>query len=374
MRRKHKRLLWKLSIIVIIVIVLLVVFLPRQKEEGIKIGAILPLTGDLGYIGEGQRNSIELAINYLKDQNIQLIIEDDHGCQSQDAVTAAQKLINIDKVDAIIGATCSSATLSIAPIAEGNKVILISPSASSPSVTDAGYYIFRVFPADDLHCMMLAKFTFDDSNLDKAAILFDSANDAFIQERDYIKAEFTKLGGKIVVEESFKTKDTDFRTQLLKIKNSEVDVVFFSAFPAEIGLFLKQAKELDLRLQFISLDTVVEDPNVVEIAKGSAEGVIYAYPIKPKNKEHLDYITAYKERYGTEAPAYSAEAYDSLVLAVKAVKESDRTKEDVKTKLYQIGQNYMGASGEITFDENGDVQKEFILKTIKDGQFVPYEE
>jgi len=345
-----------------------------KEEEVIKIGIVLPLTGELASIGEGQKNAIEIGLLEFKDIDVQLIIEDDHGCQPKDAITAIQKLINIDKVKVIIGSTCSGPTLAMAPVAEENKIVLISPSASSPSITNAGDYVFRVYPADDLPCIVLAKFAFERLKLDKAAILIDSASDASVQEKNYVKDEFVKLGGEIVIEESFKTKDTDFRTQLLKIKNSEAKIVFFSAFPTETGLFLKQAKELGLEIPFISLDAVVENPDVIEIAEEAAEGLIYTYPARPSNKERFNYITKYKEKYGNKPPSYSAEAYDSIMLVVKAIKESNKTKEDIKNKLYQVGQHYMGASGEITFDENGDVQKDFTLKTIKNGQFVPYEE
>jgi len=368
----------KIIIVVIIAIIVIggiwyIATREPKEEEVIKIGLIFPLTGGAANIGQGQKNAVELALEQLNDSNIQLIFEDDR-LEADDAVTAAQKLINVDKVDAIIGPSWSGATLAVAPIAESNRTLLLSPSASSPSITSAGDYIFRVYPADDMAVKMVAEFAFNNLKITKAAVLYDLANDSFVQERNYIKNEFEKLGGKIVIEESFKTKDTDFKTQLLKIKNSEAEVIFFSAFPVETGLFLKQAKELDLKQPFISLDTVVEDPSVITGAQEAAEGLIYQSPAKPENKEHLNYVADYKERYEKDPPAYSAEAYDCLMLVIKAIKESDGTKEDIKNKLYQIGQNYMGASGEITFDKNGDVSKSFILKTIKNGQFVPYEE
>jgi branched-chain amino acid transport system substrate-binding protein len=360
-------------VVLIIVVVLVAVFYKPASKGPIKIGVILPLTGDIADIGQGQKNAIELAFEQLKDSNIQLIFEDDR-LQINDDVTAAQKLINVDKVDALIGPSWSGAALAVAPIAESNKTLLISPSASTPSLTTAGDYVFRVFPSDDAPVKMVADFAFNNLEVKKAAVLYDLANDSFAQEKNYIKSEFEKLGGKIVIEESFKTKDKDFKTQLLKIKNSEAAIVFFSAWPAETGIFLKQAKELNLKQSFISLDTVVEDPSVITIAKEAAEGLIYQSPAKPENKEHMDYLANFKDKYKKDPPAYTAEAYDCLILVVKAIKESNRTKESIKDRLYQIGQNYMGASGEITFDKNGDVSKSFILKTVKNGQFVPYEE
>lgn len=369
--------LW-IPILIIIVIVVGVLIYSSQRsaepqEKGmIKIGAILPLTGDIADIGQDQKNAVNLAIEEFKDLDIRLTFEDDQLLADK-AVTAAQKLINVDKVDALVGPSWSAAALAVAPIAEQNKVTLISPSASTPSLTPAGDYIFRVFPADDELVKRMAEFTFGNLNIKKAAVFYGSANDSFVQERNYVKDEFGELGGKIVIEEAFKTGDKDFRTQLLKIKNSEAEAIFFSAFPAETGIFLKQIRELDINLPLLSLDSVVENKDVLETAQEASEGVIYLVPQKPDNKEYTEFVSVYKEKYGKEPAPYTLEAYDAVKLIIKAIISSDGTKKDIKDKLYQVGQNYTGASGEITFDENGDVHKDYILKTIKNGQFVLYE-
>ena len=254
-----------------------------------------------------------------------------------------------------------------------NKTILITPSATSPSITIAGDYIFRTIISDKLKSIKVAEFIHA-KNYRKAGLLYNIANDSFVQQREDIREVFTNLGGEIVVEESFRTQETDFRSQLTKIKSSDAEVIFFAAWPKEIGLFMKQTKEMGIDLLFISADAVTEDPDVIETGGIAAEGVLYAFHTTPQNKKYTDFIADYKEKFGEEPPAYCAKAYDAAILAIKAVEESNRTKEDAKNKLYQVGQNYIGASGEITFDENGDVSKPFIIKTIKNGQFVPYEE
>lgn len=369
------------SKIVIVIVIVIVVIIGiwygvsrKPKEEVIKIGAILSLTGDLSKYGEGVKNAINMAIedSELTERSI-LIIEDDHSCVPKDSVSAAHKLIDIDKVDVIIGPLCSSSTLSVAPIAEENRTILISPSATSSSITTAGDYIFRTIISDKLKSIKVAEFAYA-KNYKKGGLLHNIANDSFVQQREDVREAFTGLGGGIVVEESFQTQETDFRSQLTKIKNSDTEIVFFAAWPKEIGLFLKQAKEMGIDLPFISADAVTEDPDVIEIGGEAAEGVLYAFHTTPENKEYRDFVAVYKEKFGEEPPAYCAEAYDAVILAIQAIKENDGTKEGRKNKLYQVGQNYVGASGEITFDENGDVSKPFIIKAIKNGQFVPYGE
>ncbi len=347
----------------------------KPKEEGvIKIGAILPLTGDLAKYGEGVKNAINMAIEDLElVEKSTLIIEDDHSCVPADSVSAAHKLIDVDKVDVIIGPLCSSAALSVVPVAEENRTILISPSATSPSITTAGDYIFRTIISDKLKSIKVAEFAYN-KGYRKAGLLHNIANDSFVQQREDVRETFTSLGGEIVVEESFQTQETDFRSQLTKIKNSDAEIIFFAAWPKEIALFLRQTKEMGINLLFISADAVTEDPDVIEVGEEAAEGLLYAFHTTPQNKEYTGFIARYKEEFGEEPPAYCAEAYDAVILGIKAIEESDGTKEDIKNKLYQIGRDYIGASGEITFDENGDVSKPFIIKTVKNGQFVPYEE
>ncbi len=361
-------------IIIVVIIVLVVVFSGKETIKGtLKIGTILPLTGDLATYAEGAHNAVKLAIeNSGFRDKIQLIVEDDMGCQPKDAVSAAQKLINIDKVEAIIGAVCSNATLAIAPLTEQAKMVLISPSATSKSITNAGDYIFRVIASDADKSIAVAKFAYE-QGYKKAALLYDIANDSFIQQRIDAEEMFKELGGEIVIKESFITKDKDFRTQLAKIKNSDAEIVFIGAFPKEGGLVFKQAADLGIKLTFISTETSLGTQDVVDIAKDSADGLIFPFATTPDNKEHTEFINAYKAKYGQDAPAYAAESYDVGMLLIKALAKSDRTPESIKDELQKIGQNYYGASGIITFDENGDVQKPMIIKTIKDGQFVEVE-
>lgn len=361
--------------VVIIIIIILAVYLLNPKEvKEMKIGAVLPLTGDLATYGEGMKNAINLAIESSGlEERIQLIIEDDKGCVIAEDVSVAQKLVNIDRVKGILGPACSSAFLSMLPVTEKSKVILISPSATSKSITNAGNYIFRTIASDADKGIAVAELAYSE-DYRRGALLYDIANDSFVQQRADVKGEFTELGGQISIEESFKTGDTDFRSQLTKIKNSNAEVVFVGAFPQEGALVLKQARELGIKLPFISSDSDLGTEDVIGIAGEAAEGLIFPFATTPTNKEYTEFVSVYKNKFGKEPPAYAPESYDAAALLIKAIAKSDGTSESIKDELQKIGQNYYGASGIITFDENGDVQKPMIIKTIRNGQFVPYEE
>ncbi len=366
----NKKLITAIIIVAIIIIGGYFLLSKPVSSEPIKIGAILPLTGDLATYAEGMRNAINLAVeNSGMQDKIQVIFEDDHGCLPTDAVSAVQKLINLDKIDALIGTVCTGSTLAVAPITEQKKMILLSPSSSSKSITNAGNYVYRVIASDADKSVAVAKYAYD-KGYKKAALIFDTANDAFVQQKEDVRETFIQQGGQIVADESFITTDKDFRSQLTKIKQSDAEVIFIGALPKEGSLVIKQAKDLGIKSIFVATETSLGTQDTIDIAGTAANGLIFPFATTPDNKEHNDFINAYKAKYGIEPPAYAAEGYDAAMLLIKSLAINDRTPENVKNELQAIGQNYYGASGIITFDENGDVQKPMIIKTIKDGQFV----
>jgi len=368
------------KVIIGIIVVLVVAiggyfyFLNRVSQsvsaEPIKIGAILPLTGDLATYGEGIKNAANLAIENsgMKDK-IQIIFENDGTCTPANDISAAQKLINLDKVNGIVGPICSSAVLAVAQTTEQNKLTIISPVATSKSVTSAGDYIFRVIASDVDKSVAVAKYAYN-KGYKKAALFFDAGQDAMVQQKADTKETFIGLGGTISVDQSFKTGDRDFRTQFTKIKQSDADVIFIGGVPKEAAFAIKQARELGIKLPFIATETSVGTQDMIDNAGSAADGLVFPFGATPDNKEFNDFIASYKAKYGQEPPAYAAEGYDATMLLIKAIAQSDRTPENIQKQLFEIGNNYYGASGLITFDKNGDVQKPMVIKMIKNGQFV----
>lgn len=374
----------KISIIIAVGIVALITvfgFTAFQKQNRvsvqptiIKIGAILPLTGDLATYGESMRNAILLAkkqsqVSSGTGENVQIIFEDDKGCVVKDAVSAAQKLININKVQGIIGTACSSSTLGIATITEKNKIVIVSPSSTSKSITTAGRYVFRTIASDSDKSVAVAKYAYD-NGYKKAAILYDQSGDAFVQQQKEVTEAFTKDGGTIVMAESFAAKDTDFRTQLTKIKSSNVQVLFVASLPIEGALIFKQARELGITFPFIATDPSVATQDVITTAGTAAEGVVFPFASTPTNKEYDTFVKDYKATYHSDPTAFAAESYDATLLLIKSIAQSDRSGDSIAAQLMLIGNNFDGASGVITFDQNGDVQKPLVIRTIKNGQFV----
>jgi len=345
---------------------------PTTKEM-IKIGAILPLTGEAAVWGENVKTGIELAkeeINKkggINGRKIEVIYEDGQ-CDSKTGVSAAQKLITVDKVQVIIGEVCSSVTLAIAPIANQNKVVLITPASSADSISQAGEYIFRNYPRNSQFLDKISELI-EKLNKKKIAILFVN-NDYGVGLKDYALQKISKE--KIVLVEGHDQKETDFRTTLTKLKSINPDAVILATYYEDGALILKQAKEMKINALFLGTDAF-DDPKVVEIAKEAAEGLIFSAVKLEAGPKFSEFKKAYIEKYNKEPVFLSDFAYDTLNIIAEAIEKGNYKGEDIKNYLYSI-KNFPGASNSISFDENGDlINPSFTLKTIKNGQFVPYE-
>jgi len=363
-----------IGIVIIAVIVILVfVFGTGKPIEGVvKIGVLAPLTGEASQWGippkEGVELSLELIKNRVDNKRVEVIYEDTQ-CDPTKGVSAVQKLINIDKVDAIIGAVCSSVTLAIAPIVEKNEVPLISPASTNPKISDVGDYIFRIVPSDALRGEVFADYIKNDVGLNKVAILYIN-NEGGVGNKDSFKKRFEELGGKIVIIESYAQGTKDVKTQLMKIKNQDIQAIVIVSYPADSVVVLKQAKELGLSLPLYFQTEALEDPSVIQGAGEAAEGVVYILPAEPSGREVEEFRRTFKEKFNKEPALYAAEGFDAFNLIIKAIKDC-KTEADlsfcIKDELYTV-KNYQGASGTITFDEKGDVLKPMAIKIIENGK------
>jgi len=348
---------------------------PEPKE--IKIGAILPLTGDGAKYGGAAKKGIELALGELnskggiKGTKIKIIYEDSQGVP-KDGVAALQKLITTTKVPAVIGDLFSSVTLAIAPIAEENKVVVLSPTSSAPKITYAGDYIFRNCASDIFEGSVMGEYAFDKLGFKKVGILYIN-NDYGLGIKDIFEKIFISKGGVITVEDIFEQSSTDFRTQLTKIKSSEPEAIYMIGYK-EQSLILKQAKEIGITSQFLST-VMFEDPEIVKIAGSATEGVIYSSrAYDPESKEGVthDFVEKYEREYNETPDIFAALSYDAMNILALAMERGGLKSDEIKNTLYSI-KHYPGVVGETSFNENGDVVQPASIKTVINGKFVMYQ-
>lgn len=336
-------------------------------DEVIKIGFINPLTGNAAAYGSDGRRAVELFFSQnpeINGQKVEVIYEDGK-CNGQEAASAATKLVNVDGVKAIIGGACSGETLGAAPVAEQNKVILLSTVSSSPEVTDAGDYVFRVYPSDAVVGQTLAK---EALQFEKIAMLVESTDYAEAY-RNSVKAELEANGVTLVVDEVYLPDTTDFKTVLQKVKDAEADVLLsISQSAVTNGFIAKQVRELGIELQLFGTDTM-EGQDFFDVAKDATEGAKMVVVADDPSREG---VQTFLDELGTveSANILAIKAYDAADVLFQAIAAVGYDAEKIKQWLYDMPA-YEGLGGTIAFDENGDNPTQGgSVKMVVDGAFV----
>jgi len=162
----------------------------------------------------------------------------------------------------------------------------------------------------------------------------------------------------------------DFKTNLLKIKEQNPDALYVFHIPALLGIIIKQAKELSIEFPILTFHNI-EDPSAKTTGGDSLEGVIYTSPVRSEIGKK--FFTDFEQEYGSEPNIFSDAAYDAVNLIFEAIERNGLEIDKIREYLENI-KNYQGATGNISFDKNRDIKRDYIIKTIKNGQFVPYEE
>jgi branched-chain amino acid transport system substrate-binding protein len=342
----------------------------QLKTDEIRIGAALPLTGDIASYGKSAKNGIELAIEQInKDTSnkIKLIIDyQDTKGEKQTAVNIIQKFATIDKYPVVIGEAASSVSQAMIPIATSNKVVQISPISSSPELT-ADDYFFRVCPSDAFQATISADWVTSDG-FKKVGILY--VNNAWGKSlMELFKLNFERNGGKVITIESTNEGDKDFKTQIAKLLHSNIDVIYCPTYGKEGGIILKQFQELGNTLNIYGAD-VWSSPELLTTAKNAAEGVKIVKPSELSSSSYNTFKIAFQKKYKSEPDVYAAYSYDILMILNNAFKNNPQiTGTQLKNYLLNMPV-YTGVTGPTKFDSNGDCNtKPFIKQVIRNGRY-----
>jgi branched-chain amino acid transport system substrate-binding protein len=349
------------------------------NEESIKIGAIMMLTGGGAEQGIPSRRGVEIAVQKINNEGgingkqLEVLFEDEKT-DAQDAATAMQKLISEDGVQVVIGPTKSSAVLAAAPIAEENKVVLLTPQATSPKVSDAGAFVFRSCSRIDVQAETLAQEAIK-RGFKRVAILF--SNEPYGQgSADMFKQKFAALGGEIVAEESFMRNDRDFSAQLTKIKATGPDALFIPGYDVETAPASVQARQLGLDQHLFGVYGSMS-PQFLELGGEAVEGTFLASEFDPSSTDPRaqEFVTLWEEWVAAHPDdpdniMFAATTFEATMLVAEAMREQGTSAEDVRT-FFDALEGIESISGEVSFDDNGDrIRDEVILLEVHGGQFV----
>lgn len=343
--------------------------LNTEDSETIKIGFIGPLTGNAAAYGQDVKSGVELYFkeNPTIDGKSVEVIYEDGKCNGQDAANAAQKLVNVDKVQVILGGQCSGESLAAVPIATQAKVLMLSSLSSSPDLSSSGKYFFRNYPSDDKVSETLVDELI--KNDYKAVAVIAEQTDYSQGFSNAVKAhmESKEVTDKLVLQESYAVDNTDFRTLLTKVKEEGADVlVSIAQTPVTNGFAVKQARELGLDIVIYGTDTI-DGKDFFDTAKDAANGVRQVVVAEDPSRSGYSALVE-RSPEAQSSHLFIAFGYDSAGLVADAinVKGYDAT---LISEYFDSMEVYKGVATDVDFDENGDNLAPASIKTAKDGKF-----
>lgn len=351
---------------------------PKESAE-IKIGGNLELSGGVATYGQSVLNSVNLA---FEDQNKKggvlgkqlKFVTADNKSEAGESTSAITKLITQDKVVAVLGAVTSSNTKAAVPVSADNKIPLITPTATNSEVTinkdgSLNKWVFRSCFLDPFQGKVAANFVLNTLKVNKAALFID-------QKDDYSKglaSEFKKVlegaGGSITETVQYVGGDKDFKSTLTRIKASNPEVVFVPGYYNEVGLIVKQARELGIKVPFVGGDGW-DSAKLPELA-GAANlndtyFVNHMWADDPATKPFVD---AYKAKYNAEPDALAALGYDAAKMLIAAIEKAGSTDPEKLRTALENTKDFNGVTGVITVDPatHNPVKSAVIIKMV-DGK------
>ena len=347
----------------------------------IKIGANWELTGGQATFGQSSLNGAKLALKEINaaggviGKKITLVVADNKS-EPSESTNAITKLITQDKVVAVLGAVTSSNTLAASPVAHANKVPFLSNTATNPKVTvengKVKEFAFRACFIDPFQGSVMANFAAKSLKVKTAAVYVDQSSDYAKGLAQVFEESFIKAGGKIVAKEAYLQKDKDFKATLTKIKASNPETIFIPGYYEEVGMIVKQARELSYTGPMIGGDGW-DSPKLVEIAgKEALKNTFFSnhYAADDKDPSVVKFVEAYKKEYNQTPDALAALGYDATLMIVDAIKRANSAEpQKIRDALAQT-KNLKVVSGVITLDANHNPVKSAVVIEVKDGKLV----
>lgn len=334
--------------------------------DTIKIGFVTPLTGGASSYGQSSQKGLQLLEEQtnkaggVNGKKIQIISVDDEG-KAASAVTAGQKLINSDKVAAIVGPVTSTCANSLAPICQQYNIPMITGTGTNANITKAGDCIFRTCFIDPFQGKVMAKFASEDVKAKTAAVLYNNGDDYSKGLADAFKSSFQ---GQIIDTETYNTGDKDFSAQLTKISPKKPDVLFLPDYYSVVAIIMKQARSIGLKSTFLGGDGF-DSPELFTIGGDSVNGAYFSthYSSDDTSKEVTQFISDYKAKFNSEPDAFAALTYDAGKVLLESIKKAGSTDGNaIKAAM----KSYDGTvvCGHIKFDSDRNaVKSAVIIKT-----------
>lgn len=342
------------------------------NDESIKVGHYASITGSEATFGQSTDNGIKLAVEErnaaggVKGRQIKLITYDNQGKQ-QETTTVVTRLVQQDKVVALLGEVASSRSMAGGPIAQKAGVPMITPSSTNPDVTAIGDMIFRVCFIDPFQGYVGAKFAKDNLGKTRAATLYnraqaysDGLNNNFIES-------FREMGGTVVTQQAYGDGDNDFSAQLAAIKEANVEFIYVPGYYTEVVNIAKQARKLGLNIPLIGGDGW--DSEELKNAGDALDGCYFSnhYAKEDTRPEVQEFIKKYTAKFGSEPDGLAALGYDAARLLFDAMDKAPSLDGQALAGQIAKTKGFAGVTGRITIDADRNANKDAVVLEITNG-------
>ncbi len=345
--------------------------------ETIKIGVLQPITGGMAAGAAIEIEGIELAQSERPTVTIDgteytvELVKADNKSDKVEAANAATKLIEQDEVVAILGSYSSTPSLGAYDVVRNGDVAAVGLSCTNPAVTEGNDNYFRVCFIDPYQGKVMANYAYNTLGAKTAAVTTEQGNDYSVGLAQYFKDEFEALGG-TVYEAAYQTGDQDFNAQITSLKSNNPDVFFVPGNFTEAAMFIKQARQAGVEVPMLGGDTY-EVQEFLDVAGAEAEGVQFSAFFDPDAELTpltKDFVTKYRDANDGKDPAgVTALGYDGYNLVCDAIEAAGST-DPVAIRDAIAAIDFVGVTGPVQFDEDGNPTKAAVIKEVKDGKFV----
>ena len=343
----------------------------------VKIGVYLPLTGQNAFGGQLELEGVRLAHKEMPTvlgRPVDLVVVDNKS-DKVEAANAVKRLVERDKVVALIGTYGSSLAMAGAEVAEKAKVPGVGTSCTNPLVTQGKKYYFRACFIDPYQGAAAATYAYENLGLKKAAMLMDMTNDYAVGLSSFFTRSFKKLGGEVVANLKYSSGDQDFTAQLTELISKKPDIVFMPAYFAEGAIIMKQARELGAKFRLMGADAM-DNPDTLKLGGKAAEGFLHTtFPYDPQmpnmSAEAKRFTEAWKAVYPEkETNVNGALGYNTYFLILDAIKRANSAKPEAIAKALAETKNLPTALGSLTINKTHDAEMPVGIIEYKDGKRV----
>ena len=351
-------------------------------KETIKIGHTVALTGPSATWGQAEANALKMIVDKINagggvlGKNLEVIAYDNRADRLE-AVNVAKRLVEQDKVVAIIGPAQSGVANAIREVNNAAKVPVVVTTATNPKVTvaDDGKvvpYTFRVCFIDPFQGTVAAQFAQKDLNAKTAAVLYDVGDDYSQFLGKYFVEAFQKGGGKITANEAFRSGELDFRAQLGKIRTGKPDVLFIPTMQKEAALAAKQARDLGITAVLMGGDGWAS-PDLIDLAGPAIEGAYFVNIAALEDPAIQDFIKEYKAKFNAEPVLPNPlMAYDAAIWIADAIKRAGSTDGEKLKAALEATKDLPVLTGKLTMDPatHNPLNKPATIQQVKDKKFI----